>query len=222
MWWGFRIWYIWKVVDKYCINTVANQCIQASDAEDSADENEQFDDEDQTEENELTDDHDQSGEVKFNRSFYNLVSLGSQWVMCSIKQLLQLAHGKCRDQECNCSRKVCYEVAGSCIEINGTWDRFYWSSSEFHINKNHSKKFDSNLLLASGIFLLGNSYTKIRVLFDFMQLAIIYPTTFYQEFILNSTKSMNSCFYNFQRHFICPTVEKYYTDEQVYKAHAHW
>jgi len=47
------------------VNTVAYQCIHASDAEDSADENEQFSDDDQAEENELPGDHDQSGKVKF-------------------------------------------------------------------------------------------------------------------------------------------------------------
>ena len=35
--------------------------------------------------------------------------------------------------------------------------------------------FDSNVLLASGIVLSGNSYNKVRMLFDFMQLAIISP-----------------------------------------------
>ena len=51
------------------MNTVAHQCIHASDAEDSADENEQFGDDDQAEENKLSGDHDQSGKVKFNCHF---------------------------------------------------------------------------------------------------------------------------------------------------------
>ena len=189
------------------MNTVAHRCIHASDAEDSADEDAQLGDNDQAEENELSGDNDQSGKVKFNCHFIIQFNLGSQWVMCSIKQLLQLANGKCREQECSCSREVCCEVTGNCVEINATCrngHRFYWSSSKFHINKNQSKIFDINLLLASGIILSGNSYTKIRVLFDFMQLAIISPTTFYR----------------YQCHFICPTVKKYYTDEQVCKSHA--
>jgi len=32
---------------------------------------------------------------------------------------------------------------------------------EFHVDKNQRKIFDSNLILASGVLLSGNSYTKI-------------------------------------------------------------
>ena len=115
---------------------------------------------------------------------------------------MQLANGKCQDINCELRRDVFYEVTAGCVLIKGfcqNGHRFCWSSSEFHTNKNHAKIFDSNLLLSSAIVLSGNSYAKIKMLFDFMQLAIISESTFY----------------SYQRQFICPTVYEYYTMEQV-------
>ena len=115
---------------------------------------------------------------------------------------MQLASGKCQEAHCDANREVSYEVNGSCLQLSGMCQnghRFNWSSSEFHINKNQAKIFDSNVLLASVIVLSGNSYAKIKMLFDFMSLAIISPTTFY----------------NYQRHFICPAVNKFYVQAQV-------
>ena len=81
---------------------------------------------------------------------------------------MQLANGKCQEPDCSCNRQVCYEVTTSCVEINGMYKnghRFYWSSSNFHVNKNQSKIFNIDVLLASGFVLSGNSYNKIQMFF---------------------------------------------------------
>ena len=72
---------------------------------------------------------------------------GSQWVICSISMLMQLASGKCQEAHC----EVSYEVTGSCLQLSEVCQnghRFYWSSSEFHTNKNQANIFDSNVLFA--------------------------------------------------------------------------
>lgn len=89
---------------------------------------------------------------------------------------MQLVNGKCQEINCELRRNVCYEVTAGCVLIKGfcqNGHRFCWSSSQSHTNKNHAKIFDSNLLLSSAIVLSGNSYAKIKMLFDFMKLAII-------------------------------------------------
>ena len=130
------------------------------------------------------------------------VGEGSQWVICSISMVMQLASSKCQEAHCEANREVSYEINGSCLQLSGVYQnghRFYWSSSEFHTNKKQANIFDSNVPLASVIVLSGNSYTNIKMPFDFMRLAIISPTTFY----------------NYQRHFICPAVNKFYIQEQI-------
>lgn len=115
---------------------------------------------------------------------------------------MQLASGKCQEAHCEANRGVSYEVNISCMQLSGVCPnghRFYWSSSNYHINKNKVQMFESNLLLASVVVFSGNSYTKVKRMFDLMRLAIISPTTFY----------------NYQRHFICPAVNKFYMQEQV-------
>ena len=130
------------------------------------------------------------------------VGEGSQWVICSIIRLMQLAGVKCQEAHCEAKHEVSYEVTGSCIQLSGVCSnghRFYWSSSKCNINKNQARMFESNLLLASVVVFSGNGYSKVKRLFDFMRLAVILPTTFY----------------NYQRHFICPAVNKFYIQEQV-------
>ena len=63
---------------------------------------------------------------------------GSQWVICSISKLLELAGGKCQVANCGLTRQVSYEVTGCYLQLSGVcqddhW--FKWSSSEFHTNK---------------------------------------------------------------------------------------
>lgn len=95
---------------------------------------------------------------------------------------MELAGGKCQAANCIHSRQVAYEVTGCCLQLSGVCQgghRFNWSSSEFHVNKNHAKMFDINLLLASAIVVSGNSFAKVKMLFNFMHLAVISKTTFY-------------------------------------------
>jgi len=127
---------------------------------------------------------------------------GNQWVICSIGKLLDLASGKCQEAHCGKTRQVAYEVIGCCLQISGVCrdgHRFNWSSSEFHMNKNHTKIFDVNLLLASALVVSGNSFSKVKMLFDFMHLAVISKTTFY----------------TYQNRFIYPAVNSFYIQEQV-------
>ena len=123
-------------------------------------------------------------------------------VICSINKLLDLAGGKCQATNCRQTRQVTYELTGCCLQLSGVCQdghRFNWSSSEFHTNKNHTKIFDINLLMASAVVVSGNSFTKVKMLFNFMNLAIISKTTFY----------------SYQCHFICPGVNTFYLQEQV-------
>ena len=72
---------------------------------------------------------------------------------------MELASGKCQVANCRHNCQVSYEVTGCCLQVNGVCQdghRFHWSSSEFHVNKNHTKIFDVNLLLASVIVVSGN------------------------------------------------------------------
>ena len=115
---------------------------------------------------------------------------------------MELASGKCQVANCRHNCQVSYEVTGCCLQLNGICQdghRFHWSFSEFHVNKNHTKISDVNLLLASVIIVSGNSFNKIKMLFNFMHLAVISKTTFY----------------NYQRHFICPAVNTFYIQQQV-------
>lgn len=115
---------------------------------------------------------------------------------------MELASRKCQAINCRYACQVSYEVTGCCLQLSGVCQdghRFYWSSSEFHTNKNRTKIFDVNLLLASAIVLSGNNFTKIKMLSNFMHLAVISKTTFY----------------SYQRGFICPTVNAFYKQEQV-------
>lgn len=58
---------------------------------------------------------------------------------------------------------------------------------------------DVHILLTSAIIFSGNSFAKIKLLFEFMHLAIIGKTTFY----------------SYQRHWVSPAVKKYYSGVQV-------
>ena len=92
---------------------------------------------------------------------------------------MELASGKCQVANCRHNRQVSYEVTSCCLQVNGVCQdghRFHWSSSEFHVNKNHTKIFDINLLLSSVIIVSGNSFNKIQMLFNFMHLAVISKT----------------------------------------------
>jgi len=44
---------------------------------------------------------------------------GSEWVICSISKLMELACGKCQEVNCAKTRQVAYEVTGCCLQING-------------------------------------------------------------------------------------------------------
>jgi len=130
----------------------------------------------------------------------------TQWIMCSIKKLLELAKGKCQTANCVHTREISYEITGCCLELNGVCKaghRFYWSSSGVQTNGSRpkSKIFDVHILLTSAIIFSGNSFTKIKLLFDFIHLAMIGRTTFY----------------SYQRHWISPAVKKYYTGAQVWR-----
>jgi len=122
--------------------------------------------------------------------------------MCSIKKLLELARAGCHEVDCMHTRQVSYKVVSSYTEIEGTCPNghpFHWLSSNFHSTSKNAKISDTNLLMASGTVLSGNSYAKIAKFFRFMRVAFI----------------CQSSFYDYQRHFICPAVNKFYMQEQV-------
>ena len=84
---------------------------------------------------------------------------GSERVSCSVSRLLELASGKSQEFNCVKTQQVAYEVTRCCLQINRVCQdgvRFNWSSSNFHVNKNRTRIFDINLLVASVIVVSGN------------------------------------------------------------------
>ena len=77
---------------------------------------------------------------------------------------------------------------------------FDWESSDCHVNESGVKLFENNLRLVSAIVVSGNSFSKIELFFKFLNLANVSRTTFY----------------NYQRHYICPAVDRFYQQEQVF------
>ena len=97
-----------------------------------------------------------------------IIIIGDQWVMCSIKKLLELAKVRCHEVDCWHTHEVFYRIVSSYIEIDGicpNGHQFHWVSSDFHTTSKNAKISDSNLLIASGIILSGNSYAKITKCF---------------------------------------------------------
>ena len=72
-------------------------------------------------------------------------------------------------------------------------------SFRLHVNDSNVKLYGNNLCLVCAIVLSGNSFNMIDLLFKFLSLANVSHTTFY----------------NYQRHYICPAVDRLYQKEQV-------
>lgn len=122
--------------------------------------------------------------------------------ICSVEKLLQLFRGKCREINCSLQCKTCYELVGCCLQVRSSCEQghsFEWTSSDYHVNKNKSKMFDTNLSVASAIVASGNCFAKMQLFFKFVNITCISRTTFY----------------DYQRHLICPAVDKFYKKEQV-------
>ena len=127
--------------------------------------------------------------------------IGTQ-IICSVGKLLPLFKNKCNHELCTACCKLGIQFVGSCLLVNSMCEsghRFEWQSSDCHINEKHVKLFENNLRLVSAIVVSGNSFNKIDLLFKFLSLANVSRTTFY----------------NYQRHYICPAIDKFYRKEQV-------
>ena len=103
---------------------------------------------------------------------------------------------------CTSQIDVDYEIIGSCLQVCGcctSGHRLDWASSDFHLNQNNSRIYNSNLSLVAAIILSGNNFAKMNICFKIMGMPIVSRTTFY----------------SYQRYFICPAVNKFYIKEQV-------
>ena len=97
--------------------------------------------------------------------------------------------------------EVDYKIIGCCLQVSGcctSGHRLDWASSNFHLNQNNSKIYDSNLSLVAAIILSGNNFVKMDNCFKFLGMPMVSRTTFYSY-----------------QHFICPAVSKFYIKEQV-------
>ena len=131
---------------------------------------------------------------------------GDSFILCSVRKLLELVGVKCQENNCESVISVGYELCGCCIKLYGcctNGHKLEWVSSDFHLNNNGSRVYNINIDLASAVILSGNSFAKLATFFKFMNASIISRTTFH----------------SYQRHFICPAVNKFYVKEQVYLLH---
>ena len=83
---------------------------------------------------------------------------------------------------CRCPINIDYDIKSGCLQVIGcciNGHRLDWVSSDFQLNKNNKRFYDSNLLLAAAVIVSGNNFAKIVKFFKFMGVSIISPTTFY-------------------------------------------
>ena len=135
-------------------------------------------------------------------NYDNLFLLSDSRIICSVGKLLPLFKDKCHHGLCTARYKLRIQFVGCCQLVNGVCEsghKFEWQSSDCHVNEKHVKLYENNLRLVSAIVVSGNSFNKIDLLFKFLSLATASRTTFY----------------NYQRHYICPAVDKFYRKEQV-------
>ena len=124
-------------------------------------------------------------------------------IICTVSKLLPLFKDKCHHAQCSARCKLKSQLIGSCLLVQGVCENghgFNWESSDSHVNESSVKLFENNLRLVSAIVVSGNSFNKIDLLFKFLNLANVSRTTFY----------------NYQRDSVCPAVDKFYQQEQVF------
>ena len=78
---------------------------------------------------------------------------------------------------------------------------FTWESSECLLNQSNSRLYQDNLHFALEVLLSVNNFTKVELLCQFFGVPIISKSTFH----------------SYQRNYIYPAINKYYTAEQVFK-----
>ena len=86
--------------------------------------------------------------------------------ICTVEKLLQLFRWKCREIDCSLPCNISYELVGCCLQVRSTCEQghsFEWTSSDYHINRNRSRVFDTNLSVASPIVASGNCFAKMEL-----------------------------------------------------------
>ena len=124
-------------------------------------------------------------------------------VICSLHKLLELAGGVCNVNNCGSRRVVDYKTSGCCVKIFGACINghpFQWESSDLLYSEDQRKMYLDNLHFAATLVLSGNHYEKIEMLAKFYGLHIF----------------CSSSFHAYQRHYICPGVNKFYEHQQVF------
>ena len=83
-----------------------------------------------------------------------------------MEKLLQLFRGSCREMNCSSPCNASYEIVVCCIQVQSTCEQghsFEWSLSDYHVNRNRSRVFNTNISVASGIFASGNCFAKMEL-----------------------------------------------------------
>ena len=119
-----------------------------------------------------------------------------KYIICSVNKLLELFGKRCLIGSCTSQIEVDYKIVGCCVQVYGcctSGHQLDRASSDFHLNQNNSKIYDSNLSLVAAIILSGSNFAKLDNCFKFMGMPMVSRTTFY----------------SYQCHFICPAVNKF-------------
>ena len=124
-------------------------------------------------------------------------------VICSLHKLLLFAGGVCNVNNCGSRCNVDYKTSGCCVILFGTCGNghpFYWESSDVLCSEDKRKVYQDNLHFTATLVLSGNNYRKIEMFARFYGLHILCSSSFHAH----------------QRHYICPSINKFYEYHQVF------
>ncbi|XP_019861927.1 PREDICTED: uncharacterized protein LOC100634668 [Amphimedon queenslandica] len=119
-------------------------------------------------------------------------------IIVSIANLKQLFPSHCSIAECSNKLYNTAKLIGSSLKVTSTCTAGHvtqWSSSDPHYDKKNSAINENDLLFAASILFSGNHYAKISQFCSILGLACI-------------TEAM---FYRYQKLYLIPTVEKFWT-----------
>ena len=122
-------------------------------------------------------------------------------IICSPNKLLELFGKFCQEDGCGKEYHFTNTTIGCCLSIvaqcsNGHC-RKSWSSDKIPSTK--GEIYRDNLDFATAVVLSGNHFTKIQQFCRFFNVAVLSRTSFYA----------------YQRLYICPAIDQYFTEQQV-------
>ena len=122
-------------------------------------------------------------------------------IICSPNKLLELFGKFCQEDGCGKEYHFTTTTIGCCLSIfaqcsNGHCRK--WLSSD-KIPSTKGEIYRDNLDFATAVVLSGNHFTKIQQFCRFSNIAVLSRTSFYA----------------YQRLYICPAIDQYFTKQQV-------